>query len=293
MLLSNPTQNNTLKFIVFALISVLLLTQDYKNRIPAIHTALSIAAYPIKYIVDFPFRLGHSTSEFFTSHHALSTQNNQLKELVAIYSARDQKYRSIAAQNNRLRTLLKITDNIQDRFTVASILTIETSRFQQSVTINKGSNNALFEGQVALSGNSIYGQTISIAPKHSIIVQLSDPHHTIPVRNSRTGGFALAVGAGKTNTVLITGIDDISKVQVDDLYLSSGLGQVFPPDFPVAIVKEKHYDPADSMTRITATTVTDFNRTRELLLIWKGSGLQQMTADNNLAPSATVPHNEF
>ncbi len=292
MLLSNPTQNNTLKFIVFTLIAILFLTQDYKKRVPAIHTALSIATYPLKYIVDFPFRMGHSTSEFFTSHRSLSQQNAELKGLVSIYSARDQKYRSIAAQNNRLRTLLKITDTIQDRFTVANILTIETSRFQQSVTINKGRDSALFEGQVALAGNSIYGQTISISPKNSIIVQLSDPHHTIPVRNSRTGNFALAVGAGATNTVLITGIDDMSQVQVDDLYLSSGLGQVFPADFPVAVVKEKHYDPTESETKITATTVTNFNHTRELLLIWKAAGLQQMTADNT-APDTPASANEF
>lgn len=84
----------------------------------------------------------------------------------------------------------------------------------------------------------------------------------------------------------------MSQVQVDDLYLSSGLGQVFPADFPVAVVKEKHYDPTESETKITATTVTNFNHTRELLLIWKAAGLQQMTADNT-APDTPASANEF
>ena len=74
---------------------------------------------------------------------------------------------------------------------------------------------------------------------------------------------------------LLTAIDevdehkDVESIKTGDLYLSSGLGLLFPPDFPVAVVQEKHYNPADSMTTISATTVTDFNRTRELLLIWQ------------------------
>ena len=101
------------------------------------------------------------------------------------------------------------------------------------------------------------------------MVQLSDPNHTIPVYNPRTGETALAVGTGKTNTVELTGIEH-EIVHIGDLYLSSADGEVFPRDFPVATVKEKRYDNQGSTDPIVlATTATDYNRARELLLIWQ------------------------
>lgn len=278
MLLSNPTQNNTLKFVVFASLAVFLLFQDFKKQIPVINTSLAIITYPIKYMVDLPFKMGQVGQEFFMDHQQLVQRNEKLEEIITIYSARDQKYRSIAAQNKRLKKLLQIAETSEDRYIISNILTLETNRFKQAVTIDKGADDGLFEGQVALAGNSIYGQIINVSPKQSIVVQLSDPDHTIPVYNSRTGGAALAVGTGKANTVKLTGIDH-ETLKTGDLYLSSGLGEIFPADFPVAVIKEKHYDTSDSTNPIIlATTTTDYNRARELLIIWKIKNGQALTS---------------
>jgi len=269
MLLSNPTQNNTLKFLVFAALAIFLITQDFKKQVPIINTALAIITYPIKYMVDLPFKMTHVGQEFFMEHQQLSKKNEDLEKIIAIYSARDQNYRSITAQNKRLQKLLNISEVKQNRYVVSNILTIETNRAKQVVTIDKGSDDQLFDGQVALAGNGIYGQIINTSAKQSIVVQLSDRNHTIPVYNSRTGETALAVGTGKTNRVELTGINpDI--VRIGDLYLSSADGEVFPRDFLVATVKEKRYDNPDSTTPIVlAGTATDYNRARELLLIWQ------------------------
>jgi rod shape-determining protein MreC len=269
MLLSNPTQNNTLKLLVFAALAIFLITQDFKKQVPIINTALAIITYPIKYMVDLPFTMTHMGQEFFMEHQQLSKKNEELEKIIAIYAARDQSYRSISAQNKRLQKLLNISDTKQNHFMVSNILTIETNRAKQVVTIDKGSDDELLDGQVALAGNSIYGQIISTSAKQSIVVQLSDPNHTIPVYNSRTGEAALAVGTGKTNRVELTGINH-EIVHIGDLYFSSADGEVFPRDFPVATVKEKRYDNPDSTTPIIlAETATDYNRVRELLLIWQ------------------------
>lgn len=269
LLLSNPTQNNTLKFIVFAALAIFTIRLDFQKQIPLVNTSLAIITYPIKYIVDAPFKAGYAGHEFFMDHQELTKKNEELERILSIYAARDQKYRSIALQNKRLQKLLNISETKQSRFTISNILTVETSRDKKVVTIDKGTDNELFDGQVALAGNSIYGQIINISPKQAIVMQLSDSDHTIPVYNSRTGTAALAVGNGKANTVKLTGTEH-ELIQTGDLYLSSGNGGIFPADFPVAIVREKHYDTSNSTTPvIIATTATDYNRVRELLLIWQ------------------------
>ncbi len=265
----DSSTTKTLHFAAFAFLSVLLITADYRDSIPAARTGLSIAVYPLKVLVDFPHRTTQAISEFFTSHEKLSKENKELRKMVTIYSARDQKYRSIAAQNTRLRDVLHTAEMFDDSYLLADILKVDSGNFRQTVTINKGSKQGAYEGQIALAGNSIFGQIIHTSTQSSSVMQLSDTKHSIPVRNSRTGETALAVGTGEVNVVRLEHIKDIDDIKTGDLYISSGLGLLFPPDFPVAVVKEKHYNPADSMTTISAKTVTDFNRTRELLLIWQ------------------------
>ncbi len=271
MQLKDSSQTKTLHFLSFVFASLLLISADYRHAVPAVRTALNITVYPLKVLVDLPYNTTHTLLRFFTSHEKLSNENEKLRRLVTIYSARDQKYRSIAAQNQRFREMLETAERYDDAYLLAEILTVDSDRFHQTVTINKGSKDQVFEGQIALSGNSIYGQVIETAPHSSIVMQLSDPKHTIPVRNARTHEKALAMGVGKENIVNLEHIENLEDVNIGDLYVSSGLGLLFPPDFPVAVVQEKHYNPADSMTTVTATTVTDFKRIRELLLIWQKS----------------------
>lgn len=271
MHLQDKSQARVVQFAVFVAISLILIIADYHKTIPSARTALSIAVYPLKFLVDLPYTTAQNTKLFFTSHAELSTQNKELRSLVTVYSARDQKYRSIAAENKRLREALKVTEKTDEPFLLSNILTIDTDRFHQTVNIDKGTNEGAYEGQIALAGNSIFGQIIESSPYSSIVMQLSDPKHSIPVRNVRTGENALAVGTGQTNVVQLEHVLNLEDVKTGDLYTSSGLGLLFPPDFPVAVVQEKHYNPSDSTTTITATTVTDFNRARELLLIWQSN----------------------
>lgn len=52
---------------------------------------------------------------------------------------------------------------------------------RRGVTINKGANDGVFEGQVVLAGGNIYGQVIAVTPLSATVMQLVDRGHTIPV----------------------------------------------------------------------------------------------------------------
>ncbi len=269
MRIQDSSKTRTLHFIAFVVASLVLLTADHRNAIPAARTGLSIVVYPLKVLVDLPYTTTRTITQFFTSHKTLNHENEELRKLVTIYAARDQKYRSIASQNVRLREALNTAKIFDESYLLANILMVDANRFRQTVTINKGTEQGAYEGQIALAGNSIFGQVIHASTQSAVVMQLSDPKHSIPVRNARTGEKALAVGTGVVNIVSLEHIENVDEINTGDLYISSGMGLLFPPDFPVAVVQQKHYNPADSMTTVSATTVTDFNRTRELLLIWQ------------------------
>ena len=243
---------------------------DYRDQrlLPA-RTALKTLIYPLQYAVDVPYRVVHATQQFFSDHQKLSADNRELRTLVGVYAARDQKYHSIARENQRLRTQLGATSAVREKFTLAEILSVSSNPFSKDVVINKGSNAGIFVGQVALVDNNIYGQVKAVSPSSAVVMQLIDPKHAIHVRNSRTGLSALAVGTGKTNQLELKNVETSMDIQTGDVFVSSGLGQLFPPDFPVAIVASVGYNPGDSFMRVLGRSFSDFTKTREILLIWR------------------------
>ena len=243
---------------------------DYRgSRLLPVRTGLKTLVYPLQYVVDVPYKLVHSTKEFFTDHEKLSADNRELRALVGVYAARDQKYYSIAQENLRLRKQLDATPAVREKFTLAEILSVSANPFSKDVVINKGSNDDIFVGQVVLADNNIYGQVKSVTPNSAVVIQLTDAKHAIHVRNSRTGLSALAVGTGKINLLELKLVETSMDVQTGDVFVTSGLGQLYPPDFPVAVVSSVAYNPGDSFMRVTARSLADFTKTREVLLIWR------------------------
>ena len=243
---------------------------DYrKDQLLPVRTALELALFPLQTVVDAPSRAITFTREFFTEHQTLSSKNRELSTYINIYAAKDQKYISIQRENERLRAQLNATTAVSERFMLAEILTVSSNPFSKSVTINKGTNSGIFVGQVALVGENIYGQVKTVTPTSAVIIQLTDIKHAIPVRNVRTGLGALAAGTGKVNQLELKHVEASVDIQTGDVFVSSGLGQLFPPDFPVAKVKRVGYNPGDSFMNVSAQSLADFNKTREILLIWR------------------------
>jgi len=269
------------------------MTLDYReSRLTPIRSVLTkYFIYPLQYGVDLPYRLMRSTQEFFSEHQQLSSANRELRTLVGVYAARDQKYHSIARENQRLRSQLGATPAIRDKFTLTEILSVSTNPFSKNVVINKGANEGIFVGQVALAGNNIYGQAESVTADSAVIMQLTDAKHAIHVRNTRTGQGVIAVGTGKINRLELKHVETNMDIQTGDVFVSSGLGQLFPPDFPVAEVDSVAYNPGDPFMKVKAKSLTDYSKTREILMIWRAdySSLEKTLEQNDAQPVESKP----
>lgn len=256
-----------------------MIVMDYRDsKLRPVRTGLNIALYPVQLAVDAPFRGLRFVQGFFTDHKKTLEENRKLQTLVNIYSARNQKFHAIAQENIRFRKLLKATDSIKERFMLAEILSVAGDANRRAVTIDKGSDDGVYRGQVVLQGRSIYGQVFSVAPSSAVVLQLIDSKHAIPVRNSRSAIGAIAVGSGNINQLELKNIEANQDIQVGDLFFSSGLGQLFPADFPVATVRTVDYNQGDSFIRVKAQTMTDFSKAREVILIWRSNHLKVLRA---------------
>jgi rod shape-determining protein MreC len=90
----------------------------------------------------------------------------------------------------------------------------------------------------------------------------------IPVQINRTGVRTIAVGQGQTGSLLLPYLPRNADVVEGDLLVSSGLGGVFPPGYPVARVSEVRQDPAEPLLAVSATPLAQLDRDPEVLLVW-------------------------
>lgn len=247
---------------------------DYRNPAATkpVRTGFAIVAYPLQRIVDTPFKLYTKVTGFFTNQAHLASENAALKEQLRLYSVQYRDMQVLEQQNARLRELFKVDKRVGYNFTMAEIIAASDERGRQVVTLNKGSRDGVHEKQVVLAeGGNIYGQVVEVTPFSSKVMELTDRQHAIPVRNLRTGMRALANGTGKSDILELKSIVAGSNVQDGDVFVSSGLDMLFPPDFPVAkvIPNGVQYIPGDPFANISAKPLINFDNTREVLLLWR------------------------
>ena len=267
---------------ILAAISAAVMVLDYRDTIlHPVRTTLTMLTYPFKYAVSLPFSTSGYLTDYFTEHKKMAAENRQLRTTLDIYAARNQKYHSIADENLRLREQLNAIPKAKEKFLLAEILSVSGNTFRRKVTINRGSNDHMYTGQVVISGKNIYGQIDSIAPDSAEIMQLTDKDHAIHVVNASVlkrmpdtaiedikGRGALAVGTGKTNLLELRNVEANVDIKKGDIYISSGLGKLYPVGYPVAIVSSIEYNSGDSFMKVKAHTLTDFTQVHEVLAIW-------------------------
>ena len=118
-----------------------------------------------------------------------------------------------------------------------------------------------------LDGEGIFGQVTKVNAATSEVILISDAEHAIPVQSNRSGVRTIAVGAGDINKLSLPFVTVESDIQEGDLLLSTGMGGVFPPGYPVAQVS-KVKRAGSTFALVEARPTAKLDRAREVLLVW-------------------------
>lgn len=230
----------------------------------------NMAVYPLLVGVDLPQNVYQQSSSFLSLQQQLAQENLTLKQQAQTYAAQQAELESILAENQRLRTLLNAAPREGYTFSMGEVLTISQDVSRGLVTLNKGSSDGVHEGQVVLEGGYIYGQVTTVSPINATVMQLIDREHSIPVQNQRTGDRGLANGNGRGMPLEIKNLPASSAVKEGDIFVSSGLGGLFPSGFAVAKVPPNgvHVKQGDPFDTVFAEPLIDYEKVREVLLVW-------------------------
>lgn len=239
-----------------------------QHHLEYVRAVLSVFVYPVQYVVNLPITAGEWFSEGLTSRQDLLEENSSLQAQNLLLKRELQKLEILESENNRLRELLDSSLKVEERVLVAEILAIDLAPFSQQIVINKGSRDNVHSGQTILDSDGVIGQVVHVNPLNSTAMLITDPSHAVPVENNRNGLRAIAVGTGKPDHLELPNIHRNADIQKGDLFITSGLGGRFPPNYPVGRISKIERSPDQQFVEVTLQPTAHLESSRQVLLLW-------------------------
>jgi rod shape-determining protein MreC len=264
----------TVRLLALAMASISLMLADHRlTQVEMVRAGLSVAVYPVEWLVNLPVTAGDWLTESLASRQTLLEQNASLQAQYLLLKARTQKYLALEAENMRLRELLdsSFRFRVGDRMLIAELLAVASDPFSQQIVVDKGTRHGVFIGQPVLDADGVMGQVVHAGPLSSRVMLVSDPNHALPVQVNRNGLRAIAVGTGSGNLLELIDLPNNADLHPGDLLVTSGLGGRFPAGYPVGTVLSVNAGTGKPFAQVQVEPTAHLDRSREVLLVWPSS----------------------
>lgn len=257
---------------------------------------LGYATAPVYWVADIPARVSFWIDDVFVSHTALVEENERLREQLLVAQRELQLLESLASENSRLLALEAASQVIQGEVLPAEIINVSSDPYSKRVLINKGARDNVYIGQALLDANGLMGQVDEVLPYTSWVLLITDFHHITPVEINRNGERALARGSRTTATELeLEYVTQTQDMVAGDILVSSGMGQIYPKNYPVAEVISVYADPGQDFATIKARPLAQIASTRHVMLVFpdKAAALVSEAPIANSGEVNDAPESEF
>jgi rod shape-determining protein MreC len=274
-------------FLTLAIVSIALMVADQRYpQVGRVRGWLTAAAYPVQVGVDLPFRAWDWLTGSFADRSRLRQENLELTARLRLANLQLQRFAALEEENRRLRDMRENSAGVAERALVASIMNVDLDPFRHRVLLDKGAVDGVFKGQAVLDAEGIFGQVSKVNVQTAEAILISDAEHAIPVQSNRSGLRTIAVGTGDPDRLSLPFVTTEADLKPGDLLLSTGMGGVFPPGYPVAEVTRVDRAASATFALVEARPTALLDRDREVLLVWFTPPVAPEPAAPPAAPTA-------
>jgi len=233
-----------------------------------VRAALSLPLAPLQFVVSWPTQFIDKVNSIVTSHDTLLQENLRLKADQLLLKAQLQRLLAVESENDHLKALFQSSKQIKSKVLIAQIVAVDTEPFANQIVLDKGSQDNLYVGQPVLDANGVMGQVTQVGPLTSHVLLINDTHSGVPVQSVRNGVRAIAAGDGYSGKLKLLYIPHTTDIKIGDVFLTSGLGQLYPEGYPVGRVVSVQKDLRQPFASVLLQASAHFDSSREVLLIW-------------------------
>ncbi|CAN5147606.1 rod shape-determining protein MreC [soil metagenome] len=274
------------KLMFFGALSLFLMVADARfNVTQPIRSAIATALYPVQWLAVQPVHAVRDASEYFTSLSQAQAESADARKRLALQSLRAGRVEELIQENNRLRKLLDLKEQLATPVMAAEVLYDAADSYTRKVIIDKGKAQKVELGSPVLDESGVLGQVTRVHPLVSEVTLVVDRDLAIPVLNVRTGERSVAYGdptiGGSGMELRFMGSN--ADVQEGDLLTTSGVDGIYPSGLPVARVSRIEHRAESAFSKIWCVPQALTTGARHVIVV------KPLTSDLALRPPAAAP----
>ncbi len=197
---------------------------------------------------------------------------NIKKESAAVHAinqelqARLQYLEELKKENDRLNQLLSFRERHKMEVIAARVMGKDLISDHSTLQIDKGTQHGLKSGQAVITTEGVVGHIFRPEALTSQVLLITDRYSVVDGIVSRTRARGIVEGRSQSSGQLRY-VEKSEDVQKGDLVITSGLDNIFPKGFPVAIVEFVEAKPYSVSLRVDLKPVVDPDKVEDVFII--------------------------
>jgi rod shape-determining protein MreC len=202
-----------------------------------------------------------------------------LEEQIAQLNLEKQRYEEQALENDRLRALLDLKQNLPVSTIAATVLANSFRAATKTCLVDRGTDQGVAHDMPVVNPQGVVGRVLAAGTGLSKVQLLIDASAGVAVLVQRTRVQGVLMGRGD-QVLELRYVSTIDDVQAGDLLLTSGQDRIYPRGLPVGVVAEVR-EGTGLLKSVTVVPRVDFDKLEEVLILKRG--------DIPLAPGEMPP----
>ncbi|MDI6401741.1 rod shape-determining protein MreC, partial [Balneolaceae bacterium ANBcel3] len=182
--------------------------------------------------------LEYPLSQIRVYRTALQT-NEQLGHQNILLQDELNRLRSLREENRALRELIGLRDTLDHDVIPTQIVAKNLTGFNNSLTINRGSDNEVKPGMALITSDGLIGQVILTTPGHAQVLPFFNAlfRASARIQGSRAYGI-VSWSMDRSSELVMSYVPQTIHVPVGAIVETSGLSNQFPPRIPIGVVTD-------------------------------------------------------
>lgn len=263
------------KLMLFSTLSLFLMVADTRFQLmQPVRAVLATALYPVQWLALQPVHAVKNSSDYVSGLSQAQSDSEQAGRKLALQSLRAGQVEQLTQENNRLRQLLALREQLTASVMAAEVLYEAADPYTRKVIIGKGQLQGVELGSPVLDESGVLGQVTRVHPLVSEVTLVVDSDLVIPVLNVRTGQRSVAYGdpAALGSGMELRFMGSNSDVQAGDLLTTSGIDGVYPAGLPVAKISRIERRPESTFAKIYCVPLALVTGARHVIVVKPVSG---------------------
>ena len=249
-----------------------------------ISSSVSSVVSPLQKIVYNINSRVKETVDFFLNFSEVKLENEQLKQKNTELANKLIEYESLKDEVKRLREALNFTESRSNyNYVGVNIIGYSGNSLSDGYIIDKGSNDGIAKNMVVVSSKGLVGKVTKVSSNFAIVQSILNENIAVAVMDQQTReatGMLQGLSDKKDkNMTVVYNLPIDSDVKEGDIFITSGLGKIYPKEIPVGTVVSVQEDNVKVMKSAVVEPFVNFNKLEELFVVIPNSNIDEIEYD--------------